>query len=69
MSEESAKHFDFPTFINPVLEILSELLVNDTKTGYKISLNGLGMTKVKSGGVSMMLKTGTEVAQDYTFFN
>ena len=27
------------------------------------------MTKVKSGGAYMMLKTGMEVAQDYTVFN
>ena len=27
------------------------------------------MKKVKSGGVSMILKTGIELAQEYTFFN
>ena len=34
----------------------------------KIPLNGLGTTKGKAGGLSMMLKTGMEVAQYYTVF-
>ena len=33
-----------------------------------MSLNGLGVTRGESGGVSMMLKTGMEVAQYYSVF-
>ena len=50
-------------------ETLRGFLGNDTKTREKNYLNGLGMTKGESGGVSMMLKTGMEVAQEYTVFN
>ena len=49
--------------------ILREIIENYITTRDKISLNGLGMKKVKSGYVSMMLKTGMEVAQYYTVFN
>ena len=35
----------------------------------KISLNGLVITKGKARGLSMMLKTGMEVAQDCTVFS
>ena len=54
---------------NQTLGTLKEVLYNDTTTRHKLFFNGLGMTKVKAGGVSMMLKTVTEVAQDYTFSN
>ena len=37
--------------------------------GDEISLNGLGMTKVKSGGLYIILRKGMEVAQYYTVFN
>ena len=37
--------------------------------GDKIPLNGLVMTKGKARGLSMILKTGMEVAQDYNVFN
>ena len=50
-------------------ETLREFIDNDTTTGYKISIHWLGMTKVKSGGASMMLKTRMGVAQYYTVFN
>ena len=43
---------------------LREVLENEIAPREKISLNGLGITKVKTGGLSMMLKTGLEVAQD-----
>ena len=48
---------------------LREVLDNNTKTRYNSYLNGLGMKKGEYGGVSMMLKTGMEVDQDYTIFN
>ena len=48
---------------------LRGVLENDTKTREKNYLNGLNMKKVESGGVSIILKTGTEVAQYYTIFN
>ena len=44
-------------------------MYNGTTTRDKISLNGLCTTKGESGGVSMMLKTGMEVPQNYTIFN
>ena len=49
--------------------MLRKVLGNEITPRDKISLNGLGITKAKSGGLSMMPKTGTEVAQDYTVFN
>ena len=52
-----------------MLGTLRDVLENDITPGDKISLNGLGMTKVKYGGASMMLKIGMEVAQDHTFSN
>ena len=52
-----------------MIETMREVLGNDISPRYKISLNGLGITKVKSGGFSIMLKTGLEVDQDYTVFN
>ena len=64
-----AKHFVLPNFSTPVSGTLSKLLENDNTPRCKISLNGLGMKKAKSGGTSMMLKTGMELAQDYTIFN
>ena len=44
-------------------------IYNHTTKREKISLNGLGMKKGKYVGVSMILKTRTEVAQYYTVFN
>ena len=52
MLEDVAKHF------SPVKGTLREVLYNDTTPRDIIYLNGLGMTKAKSGGASMMLKTG-----------
>ena len=69
MPEDLSKQFVFPNFATPVLGTLREVLDNDTTTKYKSYLNVLGMTKGESGGVFMMLKTGMEVAQDYTAFN
>ena len=48
---------------------MREIIDNDTTTRDKISINGLGMKKSKSGGVYIILKTGIEVAQDYTVFD
>ena len=62
MPEYVAKQFTFPNFATPVPGTLREVLDNDTTTREKSYLNGLGMIKVESGCVSMMLKT------DYTFF-
>ena len=56
-------------FTTPVPGTLREVLDNDTTTRDKSYLNGLNMTKGESGGVSMMLKTGMEVAQHYNVFN
>ena len=50
-------------------ETPKEALDNNIAPKYKIYLNGLGMKKVKAGGVSTMLKIGMEAAQDYTNFN
>ena len=48
---------------------MTEVIDNYTTTRNKIFSNGLGATKGQSGDVSMMLKTGMEVAQGYTVFN
>ena len=64
-----AKHFTFPNFATSVPGKLRWVLENDTKLRDKMSLDGLVMTKFKSGGTSMMLKTVMEVAQDYTVFD
>ena len=61
-----AKHFALPNFTTPDPGILGEVLYNDTTTRDKISIIGLGMTKGKSGGASIILKTLMEVAQYYT---
>ena len=69
MSEDVAKYFTFPNFTTSVSETLRKVIDNNTTTGDKNFLNELGMTKVKYGGVSMMLKIRMELAQDYTVFN
>ena len=69
MSEDVAKHFLFPNFTTPVPGTLREVLDNDNTPRDKIYLNGLGTTKGKSGGASMMPKIGIKVAQDDTVFN
>ena len=68
MPEDAEKQISFPNFPAPVSDTLREVIVSDTTTRDKISINGLGVTIFKSGGVSMMLKTVMEVAQDYTVF-
>ena len=67
MPEDVAKHFLFPNFTTPIPRMLREILENDMAPRDKISLDGLGMIKGKSGGLSMLLNTGMEVAQHYTF--
>ena len=57
-----------PKFTAPAAGTLREVLDDDTTTRDKNSLNRLGVIKGGSGGVDMMLKTGTEVTQDYNFF-
>ena len=46
-----------------------EVIENGNTPRDKISLNGLGMKKVKCVNESMMLKRGMEVDQYYTVFN
>ena len=58
-----------PDFTTPVPITLREVLDNNTITRDKSHLNGLGMKKGESGGVSMMLKIGMEVAQYYNVFD
>ena len=67
--EDIAEHFALTNNTTPVIGTLREVLDNDTKPIDKIYLNGLGTTEGKSGGASIMLKTGMEVAQYYTVFN
>ena len=45
--------------------MLREVIGNDTTTGDNFFLVGLGVTKGEYGGLSMMLKHGMEVVQDY----
>ena len=52
-----------------MLEILRFFFENYIAPRDKISLNGLGMTKDKARGLSMMMKTGLNVAQDHTVLN
>ena len=60
MLEDLAKHFVFPNFTAPMPGTLREVINNDIAPGEKISLNGLVITKVKSIGLSVILKTGLE---------
>ena len=69
MTEDAAKQFAFPNFTTPVPGTLRKVLDNDTTTRDKFYLNGLGMKKGESGGVSIMLKTGMELVQYYTVFS
>ena len=69
MPEDVENHFLLPNSTTPMTGTLREVLDDDITPRDKVSLNGLGMTKGKSGGLSMMLKTGMEVAQDCTIFN
>ena len=61
-----ATHFTFPNFNTPRTGTLREVHDNEITPIDKIYLNRLGITKGKSRGLSMMLKTGLEVAQGYT---
>ena len=69
MPEDVTNHFAFPSFAIPVPGTMREVLGNDTIPRDKIYLNRIEMTKIQSGGASMMLKTGMGVAQDYTSSN
>ena len=57
MPEDISKHFALPNFTAPVSETLKEVIYNFTTTRDKFILNGLGVTKVKYGGVSVIMKT------------
>ena len=63
------KQFASPNISNLVSGAMREVLDKDTTAREKVSLNGLGMKKGQFEGVSMMLKTGMKVAQDYTVFD
>ena len=67
MPEDVANNFAFPNFATPVPGTLRGFIENYTTTRDKHSLNGLGMTKGKSGGASMMRKKEMEVAQYLLF--
>ena len=69
MSEDVVKHFALPNFTTLIPGTIREVLDNGIVPRDKISLNGLGIIKGKAGCLSMMLKTGLEVAQDYTVFS
>ena len=69
MPEDLSKHFTFPNFNTPVTGALMEVLDNDATTRDETYLNGLGMKKGESIGISMMIKIGMEVSQYYTVFN
>ena len=56
IQEDVVKQVAFTNFITPVTGTLKGVLENGTKPRDKITLNGLGMKKGKSGGASMMLK-------------
>ena len=63
-----ANHCAFPNFTTPIPGTLREALDNDITLRDKNPLNGLGITKGKSGGLCMMLKTGMKVSHEYTVF-
>ena len=69
MPKDVAKHLALTNFTTPIPGTLRGVLDNDITPRYNISLNGLGIKKGKSGGLSLMLKTGMEVSQYYTIFN
>ena len=68
MPKDAESQFTFPNFTTPVPGTSRKVLDNDTTTRDKIYLNGLGMTKGKYIGVSMMMKEGMQVSQHYTVF-
>ena len=67
--EEVSKNIALLKFTAPATGMLRKFIGNDTTTINKFSRAGLGVKKGKCRGVSMMLKTEIEVAQDYTFSN
>ena len=69
MPEDMESHFEFPNFTTPIPGTLREVLYNDITPRDKISFNGSGMTKLKVEGLFMIMETGMEVAQYYTFLN
>ena len=56
------KSINFPNFATPVPGTLRGVLDKYTTTRENIYPNGLETSKGESGGASMMMKTGTEVA-------
>ena len=69
MSEYVSNNFTILKFTAPVSGMLRKVIDNNNTTRNKIYLNELGITNGEYLGVSMMLKTGTEMAQYYTVFN
>ena len=58
MPEDVANFFASPKFSSIAYGTPRGIIDNYTTTRDKISLNGLGMEKGKSGDISMILKTG-----------
>ena len=48
---------------------MREVLDNDTTSRYIISLSGLGVSNMESISLSMTMKTGMEVGEDYIVLN
>ena len=61
--EDVENKFALPNVTTPVTGTLMEVLENGNTPRDKISLNRLGMKKVKCVNASMMLKRGMEVDQ------
>ena len=53
ITEDVENHFSLPNFTTPVRGMLMEVLDNNTATRDKSYLNGSGMKKVESVGLSM----------------
>ena len=69
MPEDVANNFAFPDFTTPVSRTLRKVLDNDTTTRDKITLKVLEVKNGEYRGGFMMLKTGMQIAKDYTVFD
>ena len=68
MPEDTARNFVLPNSTASGPGALREVIENNTTTKYKLSPNGLEITKGHSLSVSMMLKTEMEAVEDCTIF-
>ena len=66
MPEDVVKKFSFPNFTSPMPGTLSKVLDKGMALRYKISLNGLGVQIGEPLSVSMITRTGMEVAEYFT---